>query len=512
VVEQPSGTVTFLFTDIEGSTRLAKALGDRWPAAIAEHQRLLREAFAASSGYEIDTQGDAFFIAFARARDAVSAAVSGQAALASHDWGEGQQLTVRMGVHTGEAQVEEGKYRGVAVHRAARICAAAHGGQILLSESTERVVEDEPLRDVHLRDLGRHKLKDIDRPEHLFQAAAEGLRTEFPPLRTERPVAWWRRRRVVAAAAAALAAAAAVAAFLATSPSTPGGLARIDSNSVGRIDPKSGRIVSEVPVGTDPTRLTVGEGGSLWVANFRDKTIEGIDASTGKRTVTVPDGALVADIAAGSGSVWALASDAGTVLQIDPRPGRAPNPVQITDRGCEHGGSIAACGRVAAGAGSVWATDGFTRLDRIDPQAARVVKYLDLQRGAKAVDVAQSSVWVGGAGGVTQVDPARVRPIQSWATPGVSCLAVGEGGVWAATDSAIVKIDPAQGLPAATIQIGTKVDAVAVGAGAVWAVAGSSGKLYEIDPQSARVVRSIRTGGVPTDVAVVDGSVWVSVA
>jgi streptogramin lyase len=89
---------------------------------------------------------------------------------------------------------------------------------------------------------------------------------------------------------------------------------------------------------------------------------------------------------------------------------------------------------------------------------------------------------------------------------------VGEGGVWAATDSAIVKIDPAQGLPAATIQIGTNVDAVAVGAGAVWAVAGSSGKLYEIDPQSARVVRSIRTGGVPTDVAVVDGSVWVSVA
>jgi len=512
MVDQPAGTVTFLFTDIQGSTQLAKALGDRWPSAIAEHQRLLRDAFAASSGYEIDTQGDAFFVAFARARDAVAAAVNGQSALASHEWGEGGPLTVRMGVHTGEAQLDEGKYRGVAVHRAARICAAAHGGQILLSESTQRVVEDDPLRDVHLRDLGRHKLKDIDRPEHLFQASAEGLRSDFPALRTERPVVWWRRRRVLVTAAAALAAGTAVAAFLATSSSSSSGLARIDSNSVGKIDPKSGRIVSEVPVGTDPTRLAEGENGSLWVANFRDKTVEGIEAGTGKRTVTVADDALVGDLAVGFGAVWALSSDAGTVLQIDPRLGRAPGSIPIAEKGCLYSGNTDRCGAVATGAGWVWATDGLTTLDRIDPKAARIVNHIDLARGAKAVDVGQGAIWVGGAGGVTQVDPARLRPIQPWATPAVSSLAVGEGGVWAATGPAIVKIDPTQGLPAATIQIGTNVDAIAVGAGAVWAVSGSSGKLYEIDPQRNIVVRSIRTGGVPTDVAVVDGSVWVSVA
>ena len=121
----PSGAVTFLFTDIEGSTRLVKQLRNRYAAVLSEHQRLLRAAFAAHEGYEVDTQGDAFFVAFASAREALLAAVEGQRALRSHRWPDGAEIKVRMGLHTGQAIAHEGRYTGLAVHRAARIGAAA---------------------------------------------------------------------------------------------------------------------------------------------------------------------------------------------------------------------------------------------------------------------------------------------------------------------------------------------------------------------------------------------------
>jgi class 3 adenylate cyclase len=132
----PTGTVTFLFTDIEGSTTLLQRLGDRKYADIlAEHRRLLREAFAEGNGREIDTQGDAFLVAFSRARDAVATAVAAQRALAMHAWPDGASLRVRMGLHTGEPVSETRGYVGLDLHRAARICAAGHGSQILLSRT-----------------------------------------------------------------------------------------------------------------------------------------------------------------------------------------------------------------------------------------------------------------------------------------------------------------------------------------------------------------------------------------
>jgi len=130
MAELPTGAVTFLFTDIEGSTRLVKQLRGRYDEVLAEHQRLLRAAFAAHGGYEVDTQGDSFFVAFSSARDALLAAVEGQLALLSHPWTDGVQVKVRMGLHTGQARASEGRYTGLAVHRAARIGAAGHGGQI----------------------------------------------------------------------------------------------------------------------------------------------------------------------------------------------------------------------------------------------------------------------------------------------------------------------------------------------------------------------------------------------
>jgi len=181
MAELPSGTVTFLFTDVEGSTRLLTRLGCRYAEVLAEHQRLLRAAFAEHDGREFGTEGDALFVAFARASDAIAGAVRGQRTLASGRWAEGVDVRVRMGVHTGEAEVREGDYVGLDVHRAARICSAAHGGQVLISASTRALIAGALPPDVALRDVGEHHLKDLDRPERLFQVVVGDLRAEFPP-------------------------------------------------------------------------------------------------------------------------------------------------------------------------------------------------------------------------------------------------------------------------------------------------------------------------------------------
>ena len=187
MAELPSGTVTFLFTDIEGSTRLLTRLRGRYAEVLAEHQRVLRAAFDEHDGREVHTEGDGFFVAFARATDAIAAAVRAQRALASQRWPEGVDVRVRMGVHTGEAEVRLDDYVGLDVHRAARICSAGHGGQVLISSSTRELVADELPADVALWDLGEHRLKDLDRPEHLFQLVVGDLRAEFPPLASLSP-------------------------------------------------------------------------------------------------------------------------------------------------------------------------------------------------------------------------------------------------------------------------------------------------------------------------------------
>lgn len=162
--------MTFLFTDIEGSTRLLHELGDRYADVLAEHRRLLREAFGGHGGVEVDTQGDAFFYAFGRATDAVAAADAGQDAL------ETTPVRVRMGIHTGEPAVTDEGYVGVDVHRAARVMSAGHGGQVVISETTARLLDGSS----PLTDLGEHRLKDLSAPQRLFQLG----KTEFSPLRT----------------------------------------------------------------------------------------------------------------------------------------------------------------------------------------------------------------------------------------------------------------------------------------------------------------------------------------
>jgi len=181
--ELPGGTITFLFTDIEGSTRLVKRLGGDYKLLLAEHHDLFRALFVEHAGREVDTQGDAFFVVFRRAKDAIATALAAQRAVAAHSWPQHVDLRVRMGMHTGEPARAAERYIGLGVHRAARICSVAHGGQILLSHATYAVLADEMLPDLRFRDLGEHTLKDLDRPERLYQLVVPDLPSDFPPLR-----------------------------------------------------------------------------------------------------------------------------------------------------------------------------------------------------------------------------------------------------------------------------------------------------------------------------------------
>ena len=182
----PSGTVTFLFTDIESSTRLMRELGDGYGDVLADHRRLLREHLGNAGGREIDTQGDAFFFSFTRARDAVAGAVAAQRALRAHGWRNRADVRVRMGLHTGEPAVGAEGYHGLDVVRAARICSAGHGGQILLSETTRALIGNDLPDGVDVVDLGRHQLKDVQE-ERVFQLSLDGADDRYPALRSDRP-------------------------------------------------------------------------------------------------------------------------------------------------------------------------------------------------------------------------------------------------------------------------------------------------------------------------------------
>jgi class 3 adenylate cyclase len=175
VDELPTGVLTFLFADMEGSTRLLGRIGrERYAQVLGEYKSLLREMVARHAGRVVDDEGDGVFAVFPRARDAVAAAAESQRELADRDWGDGVELHVRIGLHTGEAEVAGERYVGLAVHRAHRICDAAEGGQTLLSSTTRDLAEDGLPDGIALRDAGERRLKDIPRPERLAELVAEG--------------------------------------------------------------------------------------------------------------------------------------------------------------------------------------------------------------------------------------------------------------------------------------------------------------------------------------------------
>ena len=522
VDELPVGTVTFLFTDIEGSTLLERELRERYSEVLAEHRRLLREAFEQYGGREVDTQGDSFFVVFPRARDAVAAAVAAQRALIEHTWLDGRQLRVRIGMHTGEASLDDGRYVGLAVHRGARISAAGHGGQILLSNSTRDVVEDDLPAGQRLVDLGENRLKDLPRPERIFQLCADGLRTEFPPLKTddEQELAeaaqalpalpWWRRgRSLVALAGVAVVVAIAVLALVFTLGPSDAGATVISANAVGLIDASGNSIDAEIPVDAAPTSVARGEG-AVWVTNAADGTVSRIDPGTRSVRDTITVGSSPSGIAVGAAAVWVANHFDATVSRIDPETNTVVgDPIAV-------GNDPTA---VAFGEGSVWVTNSADRtVSRIDPASGRVVRTITTDAVGRGIAVGGGSVWVTDESSrrVLRVDPETNAVAETISVGnGPTGIAFGERGVWVANslDGTVSRIDPKSATVTAIVTVPGGPGAVAVGQGAVWVSAEFGQRLARIDPDVAdpKVVGDVAIGNRPKGLVAAADGVWVAV-
>jgi YVTN family beta-propeller protein len=469
--ELPRGAVTFLFTDMEGSTRLLKQLRDRYGDVLTEHGRLLRDAFARHGGHVVDTQGDSFFVAFASGREAVLAAVEAQRAIAEHDWPEGTDVRVRIGIHTGQAAASDKRYVGLAVHRAARISAAGHGGQVLVSQTTHNLLDDEEqeLPGVGLLDLGPQQLKDLDRPVRLFQVTARGLRSAFPPLRTQAPALatapTYRRRRtiLVGALAGVIAAAIAIPLFaLGGDGASRANLDDTQGNIVGVLDAGSGAVRAAVELPAPPTAVAAGLG-LVWAASADSNAVYAIDPDTNSRRDTIEVGNAPGGIAVGGGYVWVTNSLAGTVSQISPK--------------------------------------------------GQVLEEITVGNGPTGVAVRGGYVWVVNTtdhtvSKIRASDGKRLKSYPAGTDPGA--VAVGERAVWIASKSGgyVIKLNPGDGQPLDTIPVGQGPAAIAVGLGSVWVANSADGTLTQIDPDTNSVRATIPVGAGPSGIAIVRDEVW----
>ena len=513
MAELPSGTVTFLFTDIEGSTELLKELGhDRYAEVLGEHERLLRAAFAAHQGQVVDTQGDSFFVAFRTAADGVAAAVDAQRDLAAESWPHGATVKVRMGLHTGEPKVGEQRYVGIGVHRAARIGAAGHGGQVLLSSTTRELAEEDLPPGVSVRDLGERRLKDIDQPQHLYQLDVDGLQSQFAQLRTLDVELRRKRRRMYAGSAVIGVVAAAVAIpVFALGQGGSGGGTTVQGDAVAVIDPRSNRVTGGISVGARPGEIAFGSG-SLWVANRDDQSVSKIDPGTRSVVRTFPVGDTPTGLAAGDGATWVVGSNPNgasvSVRRIDPQFDTVARKIMIGNVVPGGSGSAAVLGK------TVWVAPSSGLLTRLDPRTGRIVRTIDPNTGPTAIAVSTDATWVTDqyAGTVTRVDPTGLpTPIAVGNRP--SAVAVGAGGVWVvnALDDAVVRIDPGTRAVTTTIPVGRAPAGVTVGAGSVWVANSGDGTVSRIDPEEGKVIEVIEVGGSPQRIAFAAGRVWVTV-
>jgi YVTN family beta-propeller protein len=524
--ELPRGTVTFLFTDIEGSTRLLKQLREGYESALAEHQRILRAAFAEHGGREIDTQGDSFFVAFPRAKDAVAAAVDGQRALADHAWPEGAEFRVRMGLHTGEPTVGQERYVGLGVHRAARISAAGHGGQVLVSQTTRELLRDDPLPDVSLRDLGEHLLKDLDEPERIYQLVAPALAEEFPPLKAtasppfvgrERELVaaaqdvlqdltgpWRPSRRLLAAALGVTAAAGVVVGLVLTLGESASGSGEVAANAVGLVD-ESGKVTAEIPVGAAPSGVA-SDDSSIWITNTDGNTVSQIDTHTNSVRQTIPVGEAPAGVAVGGGAVWVANGLDGTVSRID------PGTKQVVDKVAVGNGPTG----IAYGNGAIWVANSVDgTISRIDPETGRVTRTIPATAGAAGVAVKFNVVWVVSPSSASLVAlDAQTGDVQDRIGVGVGPAAVAAGAdfVWVANqaDGTVSKIEPQTHRVVDTIQVGQSPQAVAAGPRGVWVANAGDGTLSRIDRASDNV-KTVRLENTPQGLAVTPEGVYVAV-
>ena len=533
-------TATFLFTDVEGSTHLLTTYRDSYASILADHHAILREAFSAHGGREVDNQGDSFFVAFTGAKDAVLAAADGQRALASHVWPGGASVRVRMGIHTGEADLTVDRYVGLSVHRAARISALGHGGQVLVSPTTAGLLDDEAtLRGASLRSLGEYRLKDIERPIRIFQLDVDGLPSRFPPLKSARRAPSRRRRIGLAALGIPALAAIGVAVLWATREEPP---PDVVPNSLVRLDPNTLVPTAVFPIGSGADTV-ISSGGYLWVVHHvlrdtesaavrdaGDHTITRVDPSTGQVTVLggglSPCG-LTADP---SGDVWVancFASGSGrtaNVVRIDAASleFEATWPVPTVD------GPIRA---LVYGGGSLWLSEVFSgeippppySVTQLDPQTGVPSSIAIEHFGAQlAWSEGYGDLWIAhfDLGTLSQVHAATGENVMTGkvAINPVSPIVDGDT-VWVGDWSMpqVVRI-PAEGageartvpLPAANIGIHSVVWQVDAGAAAIWAATPRLGAVWKIDPGDDTVTRipfPYPPGGVAAD----GDAVWVTV-
>jgi YVTN family beta-propeller protein len=492
---------------------------------LAEHQRILRAAFAAHGGQEVDSQGDSFFVAFRTAKEALAAAVDAQRDLEAQSWPEGAQVRVRMGLHTGEPKVGGERYVGIGVHRAARIGAAGHGGQVLLSSTTKELAEEDLPPGVSIRDLGERRLKDLDQRQRLYQLVIEGLASEFKPLRTLDVELKRKRRRLYAGAALIGAAAAAVAIpiFGLGQGSSGGNGVRVAANSVAVIDPNTNNVIDDVTVGARPAEIVSGSG-SVWVANLDDETVSRIDPKARRVVRTISLNVEPTGLAAGAGGIWFASAGQnsyvnGSVVtrirlgRIDPAFDSLAGTI-----GLRNEGSFGAFGPLATGGGAVWVTSagGVFRFDPASGQETRTETGTIYGSALSGIAVDARTAWVSDAGRntVLRIDPTtQVVTAQVPVGNGPSSIALGDGAVWAADtpDDEVKRIDPATNAVTTTIKVGRSPTGIAAGAGAVWVANSGDGTVSEIDPRTDKVSRTLSVGGSPAGIVVSSGLVWVSV-
>jgi class 3 adenylate cyclase len=522
-----SATATFLFTDIEGSTQLLKAHRSEYASILADHHRLLRSAFAAHGGREIDNQGDSFFVAFPRARDAVLAAATAQRALGQHSWPGGATVRVRMGLHTGEADVAADRYVGMSVHRAARISSVGHGGQVLVSPTTAGHLEDEEdLPGLALRDLGEHRLKDISRPVRLHQLDIEGLPSRFPPPRSE-PREPSRRRRATLAgiAAVALATAAVAAVWLSRDAPPP----EIVPNSVVRIDRQTLEPTQVVPVGDGPD-LVVAAGGFVWVTHYivfggddlrnaGDRVLTRVDPSTGEAVIVGGGLAPCWMTADPSGDLWVANCFTGesgvrsNIVRVDAETLGFEATHQVASFSEETSWRV-----TTFGGGALW-TLVPGGVERIDPSTGARQRFPYADWTFLAWSEAYGDLWStsgdpdrvwrmdGATGEVTTVEGISATPLM----PDVDGDTVWLPDMSAAQLvrlNAVGSPDP-RAIPLPVTRQGG-VSTVAAGDGAVWAATPNDHAIWRIDASTNEVVR-VDVRYAPFGVAADDDAVWVTV-
>jgi branched-chain amino acid transport system substrate-binding protein len=512
----------FLIADVRGYTRYTQTRGDEAAGDLAARfAALTREAVGTTGGEVVELRGDEALCVFHSARQALRGAVELQRRFRQP--GEEEQafpLGVGVGLAAGEAVPVEGGYRGGPLNLAARLCSLAAPGQILASETVTslsglvegvRFVERRPVR-----------LKGIEKPVRPIEVVPE---LDLPPAPPGSPSARrWRRRAAALVVVVALGAVAVALVLLDRGGGTSTALAAVLPDSVAVVNPETSKITAAVSIPGGPSLVAAG-GHHVWVASDASRTISSIATATQAVTHVVAPNVTPSALAADGDAVWVLDGNRRLLVKIDPiygqvvrriaLPRAAPLPTTNTRLS-----SLS----VALGAGSLWVTDGSTRLLRINPETGRVLADLDVRQPLDDVAFGAGAVWVtsGRASSVYQIDSAgravttRIRIVNhlSSTAPFPVAVSVGEGSVWVLNGNTqtVSRIDATQGGVSSTIElgIGRNPTDIAAGSGAVWVANAGNGTVARIDPGTGGV-KQVGLGGSPARLAIGDGNVWVTV-